>query len=99
MAELPKLRLILPIGGYAMAWHLPDCARRPVRETVSKWREIAGRPGGDGEPDSAVVLPMPHPSWRNSGWLKRNPWFEAELLPELRRRVRAELERCPTSGN
>ena len=36
-------------------------------------------------------LPLPHPSWRNTGWLKRNPWFESELLPELRARVRGVL--------
>ena len=99
MSELPMLRLILPIGGYAVAWHLTDYARRPVRETVSRWREIAVRPARDGEPDPAIVLPLPHPSWRNSGWLKRNPWFEAELVPELRLRVRAELEPCPTILN
>jgi uracil-DNA glycosylase len=40
----------------------------------------------------ADVLPLPHPSWRNTGWLKRNPWFEAELLPDLRRRVGEALE-------
>ncbi|MGL4241363.1 MAG: uracil-DNA glycosylase family protein, partial [Beijerinckiaceae bacterium] len=33
------------------------------------------------------IIPLPHPSWRNSGWLKRHPWFEVELLPELRRQV------------
>jgi uracil-DNA glycosylase len=38
------------------------------------------------------LIPLPHPSWRNSGWLKRNPWFEAELVPELRAAVREALE-------
>jgi uracil-DNA glycosylase len=37
------------------------------------------------------ILPLPHPSWRNNGWLRRNPWFEEELLPVLRREVRKFL--------
>ncbi|NJM55447.1 MAG: uracil-DNA glycosylase family protein [Verrucomicrobiae bacterium] len=96
MEKLPSLRLILAVGGYAIAWHLPDAARRSVGETVWRWREIVerpplGRPAGGSARHIAAVMPLPHPSWRNSGWLNRNPWFEAELVPELRRRVRAEL--------
>jgi uracil-DNA glycosylase len=73
-------RLILLIGGHAQRWHL-GAARRGVTETVRAWRDHA-----------PVVFPLPHPSWRNTGWLARNPWFEAELVPELRRAVRAMLE-------
>ena len=79
MAALPELRLLLLVGGAAQRWHLG--VRTGVTETVAGWRSHAPR-----------AFPLPHPSWRNTGWLKRNPWFSADLLPELRRAVRAELE-------
>ncbi|CAO4150387.1 hypothetical protein LPLAFNJD_LOCUS3185 [Methylorubrum aminovorans] len=80
LAGLPQLDLILVIGQYAQAWHLGP---RPggLTETVAGWRAIldaSARPR---------VLPLPHPSWRNNGWLRTNPWFEAELLPVLRAEV------------
>ena len=50
-------------------------------QTVAGWRSHAPR-----------FFPLPHPSWRNTGWLKRNPWFAAELLPVLRARVREVLD-------
>lgn len=74
MDVLPRVRLTLLIGGYAQSWHLGRT--RGVTETVAGWRSHA--------PD---VIPLPHPSWRNTGWLKKNPWFETELLPVLRARV------------
>lgn len=73
MAELAP-RLTLLIGGHAQRWHLGT--RVPVSETVRRWRDHG--PG---------VFPLPHPSWRNTGWLKRNEWFAEELLPALRTRV------------
>lgn len=81
LARLPKLSLTLAIGSYAQAWHLGTARKRTMTETVKDWRSHIER----------GVLPMPHPSWRNNGWLKRNPWFETELLPVLRQRVRALL--------
>ncbi|NBN78400.1 uracil-DNA glycosylase family protein [Microvirga tunisiensis] len=54
-----------------------------LTERVRRWREILARTGEAGP----AVLVLPHPSWRNTAWLKRNPWFEAEVLPELRQRV------------
>jgi len=83
MARLPRLRLALLVGSYAHAWHLGGLAQASSRETVRRWRNILD---ATSEP---AYLPMPHPSWRNNAWLKANPWFEAELLPELRTRVRA----------
>lgn len=74
MNTLPEPRLILLIGGYAQAWHLGKKAG--VTETVKAWRDHGPQ-----------VIPLPHPSWRNTGWLKKNPWFQAELLPVLRTRV------------
>ena len=68
--------LTLLIGGHAQAWHLGAAAKGGVTRTVAAWRDHAPR-----------VFPLPHPSWRNTAWLRKNPWFEAELLPVLRARV------------
>ena len=82
-AQLPQIELMLLIGGYAQRWHLDD--RRGVTALVEDWRAVLDRPG------SLRFLPLPHPSWRNNAWLKRHPWFEAELLPRLRQEVRRLL--------
>lgn len=87
-AGLPRLDLILVIGRYAQAWHLGAMAGG-LTETVRRWRTILEQPG------HPRVLPLPHPSWRNNGWLKANPWFEAELLPVLRDEV-ARVMGLPT---
>jgi len=71
-------RLILLVGGHAQRWHLGS--RTGVSATVAGWRDHA--PG---------VFPLPHPSWRNTGWLKRNGWFGDELLPVLRDRIQEVL--------
>ncbi|WGU39377.1 uracil-DNA glycosylase family protein [Phenylobacterium sp. NIBR 498073] len=76
LAELPKVELTLLVGSYAQTWALGPRARGAMTETVRAWRDYAPN-----------YLPMPHPSWRNTGWLKRNPWFEAEVAPYLRQRV------------
>ncbi len=78
MGQLGNVRLTLLIGGYAQKWHLGT--KSAVRDTVLAWR--------DHLPDA---IPLPHPSWRNTGWLKQNPWFEQELLPTLRQRVHEVL--------
>jgi uracil-DNA glycosylase len=77
LAAMPQIELTLLIGGHAQAWALGG--RRGVTERVRDWRE-----------NLPAALPLPHPSWRNTGWLKRNPWFEEEVTPWLRARV-AEL--------
>lgn len=77
---LSGIRLTLLIGGYAQSWHLNGAAGRSVTSVVSEWR--------DHLPDA---IPLPHPSWRNTGWVKKNPWFETELLPVLRTRVQEAL--------
>lgn len=87
MAELPNLELVLLIGGYAQRWHLPHTRGRPLTETVRDWRAIYEGGSGPGP----RFLPLPHPSWRNTGWLKRNSWFEAEVLPVLQSEVRRLL--------
>lgn len=76
---LGPIPLTLMVGGAAIRWHL---GLRDVTAAVADWRGAAAR----------GVYPLPHPSWRNTGWLKRNPWFEAELLPALRVRVREVMD-------
>lgn len=76
LAELPEVELTLLVGGYAQAWALGPAAGSSMTATVGAWRSCLPR-----------YLPLPHPSWRNTGWLKRNPWFEADVVPYLRQRV------------
>ena len=75
LARYPKLELQLLVGGYAQKWHLNTKAS--LGQVMAQWRR-----------ELPVILPLPHPSWRNNAWLKKNPWFEADLLPELQRRVK-----------
>ena len=85
MSALPPLRLVLLVGAYAQAWHLRGESGR-LADRVARWRErIAQSASG------TVVLPLPHPSWRNNAWLRANPWFEAELVPDLQALVRDAL--------
>jgi len=90
-AELPQLELVVIPGQYGQRWHLRADASSSLTETVRDWRRIAARAG------SPVHIPLPHPSWRNNGWLRANPWFERELLPFLKYEVRRILERYPGS--
>lgn len=79
LQALGPMPLTLLVGGAAIRWHL---GLTDVTATVVDWRTWAAR----------GVFPLPHPSWRNTGWLKRTPWFEAELLPVLRARVREVMD-------
>jgi uracil-DNA glycosylase len=85
LAALPNVELTLLVGGYAQAWALGGAG--PMTEVVRAWRALAPR-----------ALPLPHPSWRNTSWLKRHPWFEAEVVPYLRGRVGEILRLDPTSS-
>lgn len=80
LAEVGEVPLVLLIGGYAQKWHLGAAAKAGVTATVSGWRDHAPR-----------VFPLPHPSWRNTAWLKKNPWFQDDVLPVLRVRVKEVL--------
>ncbi len=77
MGKLDKIELTLLVGSYAIDYYLGAQAKRRMTETVASWRDYLPR-----------FLPLPHPSWRTTLFEKNNPWFEAELLPFLRRRVK-----------
>ena len=74
---LPRVELTLLVGQHAIAWALGARAKRSMTLTVAHWRDYLPQ-----------FIALPHPSWRNTGWLKRNPWFEAEVVPYLQERVR-----------
>ena len=80
LAALPAVELTLLVGLYAQRHYLGTRRRGKLTGTVRAWADYG-----------PAYLPLPHPSWRNTGWLKRNPWFEAKLVPELRVRVHALL--------
>ena len=75
-SSLPFIELTLLVGSYAQAYYLKERRKSTLGETVKAYREYL--------PEFFV---LPHPSWRNKGWLKKNPWFEGRVIPELRRRV------------
>jgi uracil-DNA glycosylase len=85
LAALPNVELMLLVGSYAQRWHVPEARRQSMTEVVAGWRTLIERPG------LPRLVPLPHPSWRNNAWVKRNPWFEEGLLPVLRAEVRAGL--------
>ncbi len=85
MALMPRIDLVLTIGIYAQSWHMGAARRPSLTETVMDWRAVWETSAGP------KVLPLPHPSWRNTGWLKKNPWFEMDLLPFLRSEIRYRL--------
>lgn len=78
MTALGDVPLTVLVGGYAQRWHLG--VKTGVTDTVRDWRDHAPR-----------VFPLPHPSWRNTAWLKKNPWFADDLLPALRTAVKDVL--------
>jgi uracil-DNA glycosylase len=84
-SRLPSIKLLVLVGGHAQKWHLGEEASQSVDATVRRWRDIVRRS------ETPRVVPLPHPSWRNTHWLKRNPWFEGDLLPLLRAEVRRHL--------
>ena len=76
LEQLENIELTLVIGQYALDWHIADGKKMTLTDRVASWQSYM--------PD---VLPLPHPSPRNNRWLKRNPWFEEEVLPALKSRV------------
>lgn len=79
MQSLGDIALTVLVGGYAHKYHMG--VKTGVTDTVRGWQAHAPR-----------LFPLPHPSWRNTGWIRKNPWFETDLLPQLRTRVREVLD-------
>jgi uracil-DNA glycosylase len=80
LARMPQIELVLLVGSYAQARYLAGTRAATMTATVASWADHGPR-----------YVPLPHPSWRNTGWLKANPWFARDLLPALRTRVHALL--------
>jgi uracil-DNA glycosylase len=74
---LPKDRFTLLVGSYAHVKYLPACGKQSLTKNVRAFADFA-----------PAFFPLPHPSWRNTGWIKKNPWFERDILPALRAAVR-----------
>ena len=77
MQHMRKIELILLIGQYAQKYYLKESVKKTLTETVQAWKQYA-----------PLYLPMPHPSPRNKLWLKKNAWFEDDVVPMLRRKVK-----------
>jgi uracil-DNA glycosylase len=86
LQRLKRIEVTLVIGQYAHAYHLRG-AQASLTERVRAWRDYGPH-----------LMPLPHPSPRNNGWLRRNPWFETELVPALRRRIGTTLSCRPGAG-
>jgi len=85
MNAMPNVDLVLLVGGHAQRWHLETSTGATLTQTVRQGARKLAAPKG------AIGIPLPHPSWRNTGWLRANPWFETDVLPPLRRAIRARL--------
>lgn len=81
-----QLEIALLIGGYSQAWHLGEERKKTLTETVRNWRSFQRDPA-----TGAKLYVLPHPSWRNTAWLKKNAWFEDEVIPEVQADVRRAL--------
>ncbi|WP_017219755.1 uracil-DNA glycosylase family protein [Moritella dasanensis] len=80
LAAMPNIELILVIGIYAQKWHMGEIKQKNLTETVRHWQDFC-------QVDWPERLPLTHPSSRNNIWLKKNPWFELEVIPHLQQRV------------
>ncbi|MFX4227077.1 MAG: uracil-DNA glycosylase family protein [Porticoccaceae bacterium] len=80
MNSLPDVELTVVLGQYSIGWHLPEAKKQTLTKVVGNWRNYWPN-----------LLPLPHPSPRNNLWLRRNPWVEEQLVPQLRQRVKQLL--------
>jgi len=76
LATLPKDQLTLLVGTYAQSYYLPETKKLSLTERVRQFEDFL-----------PAIIPIPHPAWRSRIWMKKNPWFEAEVLPMLRARI------------
>ncbi|WP_425429879.1 uracil-DNA glycosylase family protein [Cognaticolwellia beringensis] len=85
LQQLPQLELIVAIGSYAQHWHLPDNNEQTLTATVKNWQKYY-------RSTCPAIMPIPHPSPRNNIWLKKNPWFEDKVVPELQAHIKALIK-------
>jgi uracil-DNA glycosylase len=83
LQNLPNVQLTLVIGQYAHKYHLAKRQSKTLTETVKAWRDFAGE----------GIVPLPHPSPRNNIWLKKNEWFEEDVLPALKIQVKKMIKK------
>jgi len=81
LQAMPQIELILLIGMYAQKFHMKEHAEKTLTDTVRNWKTVFN------ESSSPKLLPLPHPSWRNNAWIKKNQWFSTDVLPALRKEV------------
>jgi uracil-DNA glycosylase len=86
LGVLPMDRLTLLVGTYAQAHYLPEARKLSMTERIRRFGDFLPR-----------FFPLPHPAWRSAIWMKKNPWFEEEVLPVLRAEVRRALSRTAAS--
>lgn len=95
LAHMPKLKLCVLIGKYAIDWHVNEHAhlqkKATLAATVKDWQCFNAKQGIF-KSDDIEYIPLPHPSPRNNIWLKKNPWFENDILPTLRHKVARALK-------
>lgn len=91
LKELPYLELVLLIGLHAQRWYLEPTKSLTLSQIVERGPRRLLKPKG------ALGFPLPHPSWRNTKWLKLNPWFEKDVLPQLQKQVKMRLKPRPRS--
>jgi uracil-DNA glycosylase len=87
LAFLPAVELTLLVGSYAISYYVPGARAGSMTNVIARWRDFLPE-----------VFVLPHPSWRTTRWLRDNPWFESEALPELRARVAAAINPPPRSA-
>jgi len=87
LAFFPAVELTLLVGSYAISYYVPGARAGSMTKVIARWREFLPE-----------VFVLPHPSWRTTRWLRDNPWFESEALPELRARVAAAINPLPRSA-
>ena len=81
MAMMPDDMLTLLVGSYAQEWYLPNSKTLSLTERVRAFSSFGPR-----------CIPLPHPSWRSTGWMQKNPWFAAEVLPSLQKTIRERMD-------
>jgi len=87
LEQLPNIELTIVIGQYAQGWHFGSSNKQNLTETVKSWKEFWPN-----------AIPLPHPSPRNNIWLRKNAWFEDEVIPALQKAVNAILDKSKKSN-